>query len=64
MAELVKDIFYLYTVRRMGTRAVASEFTRRGHRRRGGRLWSANTVNDTLRNRRLPRHGRPPRHAR
>jgi site-specific DNA recombinase len=50
-SAVVEEIFHLYTVCRMGTRAVANELTRRGHRRRSGRPWSAKTVNDTLRNR-------------
>lgn len=49
-AAVVREIFNLYTVRRIGTRAVANELTRRGYRSRSGRPWSAKTVTDTLRN--------------
>jgi len=50
-SAVVTEIFHLYAVRRLGTRAVANELTTRGHRRRSGRPWSAKTVKDTLRNR-------------
>lgn len=49
-STVVKVIFELYTVRKMGTRAVANELTQRGYRRRSGRRWSFKTVTDTLRN--------------
>ena len=49
-STVVKVIFDLYTVRGMGTRAVANELTQRGYRRRSGRRWSSKTVTDTLRN--------------
>jgi site-specific DNA recombinase len=49
-AAVVTEIFHLYMARRIGTRAVANELTRRGYRSRSGRLWSAKTVTDILRN--------------
>jgi site-specific DNA recombinase len=49
-STVVKVIFDLYTVRGMGTRAVANELTQRGYRPRSGRRWSFKTVTDTLRN--------------
>jgi DNA invertase Pin-like site-specific DNA recombinase len=49
-STVVKEIFHLYTVRGMGTRAVANDLTRRGYRRRSGRPWSYKTVTDALRN--------------
>jgi site-specific DNA recombinase len=47
---IVKEIFRLYTRKRLGTRAIANELSRRGHRRRSGRPWSFKTVTDALLN--------------
>ena len=47
---IVKKIFHLYTVRRIGTRAVANELNGHGYRRRSGRPWSFKTVTDALLN--------------
>jgi site-specific DNA recombinase len=49
-AAVVREIFGLYTARRIGTRAIANELTQCGYRRRSGRPWSSKTVTDTLRN--------------
>jgi site-specific DNA recombinase len=49
-AAVVREIFGLYTARRIGTRAIANELTQRGYRRRSGRPWSAKTVTDIPRN--------------
>lgn len=50
-AAVVKEIFTLYTYRRLGTRAVAKTLNDRGLRRRSGRAWSFKTVTDALTNR-------------
>ncbi|MEJ3741827.1 recombinase family protein [Actinomycetes bacterium KLBMP 9797] len=50
-AVIVKEIFHLYTYRRLGTRAIANRLNARGLRRRSGRPWSHKTVADVLVNR-------------
>jgi site-specific DNA recombinase len=49
-AVLVREIFDLYTHRRLGTRAIAVELNRRGLRTRTGRPWSAHTIRWLLTN--------------
>lgn len=48
---IVKEIFHLYTYRRVGTRVIAKRLNTRGLRRRSGRPWSHKTVTDVLVNR-------------
>src|SRR6266511_1857855 len=50
-AAIVREIFHLYTYRRLGTRAIATRLNARGLRRRSGRPWSHKTVADVLVNR-------------
>lgn len=50
-AKIVKEIFRLYTCRRLGTRAIAHDLNERGLYRRSGRPWSHKTVADVLVNR-------------
>jgi site-specific DNA recombinase len=44
----IAEIFDLYTVRRRGTRAIATHLNQRGIRRRSGRPWSHKTIIDVL----------------
>ncbi len=50
-APTVKEIFRLYTSRRLGTRAIATRFNERGLSKRGGRPWSHKIVAYVLGNR-------------
>jgi site-specific DNA recombinase len=50
-APVVAEIFRLYTYRRLGTRAIATQLNRRGLRRRSAVAWSHKTVADILVNR-------------
>ena len=49
-AVIVKEVFRLYTYRRLGTRAIAKHLNAQGLRRRSGRPWSHKTVTDVLTN--------------
>jgi len=49
-AEIVRLIFDLYLVERMGSRRISQELNRRGHRRRGGFLWSPVKVGKVINN--------------
>lgn len=46
----ITEIFDLYTVRRQGTRTIATTLNRRGLRRRSGRPWNHKTITDVLTN--------------
>jgi site-specific DNA recombinase len=50
-AVIIKEIFDLYTNRRLGTRAIASHLNQRELHRRRGQPWSHKTVADVLVNR-------------
>lgn len=43
-ARIVRLIFDLYVTKRLGSRQIANELNRRGHRRRSGRPWVATQV--------------------
>lgn len=49
-AEVVRLIFDLYLGERMGSRRISQELNKRGHRRRGGFLWSPVKVGKVVNN--------------
>ncbi|MGI5523207.1 recombinase family protein [Micromonospora sp. CA-259024] len=49
-APILRDIFYLYTRDRLGTRAIATELNARGVPNRTGKKWSGHTINRILDN--------------